>query len=125
MPTILLLEDNATDRALIRRTIFRTEHTLIEAEALEDILAHIIHRHIDLAIISLTIVSEDALPIFQQFLLQMPDIKVLALTPHHGSDGLTTLLRAESLRAHHLMAKPIDPQQLLTILNLTFPLPTQ
>lgn len=125
MSTILLLEDNATDRALIRRTVFETEHTLIEAEALEDILAHITHRHIDLVIVSLAIVSENALSTFQQFILQMPDTKVLALTPARGGDGLTTLLKAESLRAHHLMPKPIDPQQLLSILNLTFPLPIQ
>jgi DNA-binding NtrC family response regulator len=125
MSTILLLEDNATDRALIRRTVFATEHTLIEAEALEDILAHIAHRHIDLVIISLGLVSETTLPTFQQFILQMPDVKVLALTEARGSDGLTTLLKAESLHAHHLMPKPIDPQQLLTILNLTFPIPIQ
>ena len=125
MPTILLLEDEATDRALIRRAVFATDHTLIEAEALEDVADHIACRHIDLVIISLATISDGVLPTFQRLVSQMPGTRILALTPAQGADRLTTLLKAESLGAHHLLPKPIDPQQLLTILNLTFPLPTQ
>jgi DNA-binding NtrC family response regulator len=125
MSTILLFEDDVTDRAIIRRAVFCTDHTLIEAEALEDVADHIASRQVDLMIVSLATVSDEMLPRFQQLLSQMPATKIMALTPPNGADRLTTLLRAESLGAHHLMPKPIDPQQLLTILNLTFALPTQ
>ncbi len=125
MSTILLLEDEATDRALIRRVVFGTEHTLIEAEALEDVVGHIAGRHIDVVIISLATLSGEGLATFQRLMSQMPGTKILALTPAQGGDRLTTLLKAESVRAHHLIPKPLDPQQLLTILNLSFALPTQ
>jgi DNA-binding NtrC family response regulator len=125
MPTILLVEDDHADRSLIRQTLSDTEHTLLEAETLDDCREYITDHHIDLAMVSLTIIPEQAVSDFQRMLQQTPDTKILALAPIQGKDGLTTLLRAESLRAHHLLAKPINPQQLLAILQLTFPLPTQ
>jgi hypothetical protein len=63
-------------------------------------------------------------PRVQRALLRTPDTKILALASLEKGDGLTTLLKAESLRAHHLLATPIDPQQFLSILQVLFPLPT-
>lgn len=120
MSTLLLLEDDPADRAAIQRAASDTEHCLVEAEDLDDFLNRMMQGQIELAIISLTAVSEEAVPQFQRVLLRTPDTKILALA--QGGDGLTTLLKAESLRAHHLLAKPIDRQQFLTILNVMFPL---
>lgn len=122
--TILVLEDNLEDRDVIRRALSSTEYNVLEAENLEDGFEQMTKRHIDVVILSLTAIPEQGIPHFQRLLLQAPAVKVVALAPVRGGDGLTTLLRAESLKAHHLLAKPVEPQQLLTILQLTFPLPT-
>jgi CheY-like chemotaxis protein len=122
--TILVLEDNLDDRDAIRRLLSGTEYTVLEAENLDYVQDQIGTRHIDVAIVSLTAIPEQAIPRFQRLLLQAPAVKVVALAPVRTGDGLTTLLRAESLKAHHLLAKPVEGQQLLTVLQLSVPLPT-
>lgn len=115
--TILVLEDNPPDQTVIRDALSGTEHTLLQAENLDDALEQLSKRHIDAAILSLSAIPERAIPYFQRLLTQAPSTKVVALAPAWGGDGLTTLLRAESLRAHHLLAKPIDTEQLLALLQ--------
>lgn len=125
MPTILILDDNEADTALIRRIAADGEFTVLTAQNLDEFHLQITQQPIDLAMVSLATLSEKDTPRFQRILLQSPDTKVLAVAPPQRGDGLATLLRAESLQAHRLVAKPINPNQLLTILNLTFPQPTQ
>lgn len=125
MPTILLLDDNTADQALICHVVRDGEHTLFAAQNVEAFRQQMVQQPIDLAIISLAAVSEKDIQDVQKILRDAPATKVLALAPSQSGDGLATLLKAESLHARRLLAKPIDPQQLLTILNLTFPLPTQ
>ena len=122
--TILVLEDNLLDQAVIRRALSGTEHTVLEALNLDDALEQLTGRHIDVAIVSLSAIPERAVPYFQRLLNQAPATKVIALAPA-GGDGLTILLRAESLHAHHLLAKPIAGEQLLAIIQLTCPLSTR
>lgn len=123
--TILVLEDNLPDQAVIRRALSGTEHTVLEALNLDDALEQLTGRHIDVAILSLSAIPERAVHYFQRLLNQAPATKVVALAPARGGDGLTTLLRAESLHAHHLLAKPIDDEQLLAIIQLTCPTSTR
>ncbi len=125
MPTILILDDNEADTALIRRVAAEGEYTVLTAQDLDEFHLQITQQPIDLAVISLATLSEKDTPRLQRILLQAPDTKVLAVAPPQRGDGLATLLRAESLQAHRLLAKPINPNQFLTILNLTFPQPTQ
>ena len=125
MPTILILDDDADDIALIRRIATDGEYSVLTSQNPDEFQRQMAHQPIDLIVISLTTISEKDTPHIQHILLQASNIKVLAVAPAERGDGLTTLLRAESLQAQHLLAKPIDPQQLLTILNLTFPQPTQ
>jgi DNA-binding NtrC family response regulator len=125
MPTILILDDDAADTELIRRIVTDGEYTLLTSQNLEEFHRQMMRQPIDLVVISLATISEKETPRLQHILLQAPDTKILAMAPAQRGDGLTTLLRAESLQAQHLLAKPIDPQQVLTILNMTFPQPTQ
>ncbi len=125
MPTILVLDSDAADTALIRRIATDGEYTVLTSQNLEEFQRQMARQPIDLVVISLTTISEKDTPHIQHILLQAPNTKVLAVAPGQRGDGLTTLLRAESLQAQHLLAKPIDPQQLLTILNTIFPLPTK
>ena len=121
MPTILILDDDAADTALIRRVAADGEYTVLTSRNLEEFHDQMMRQPIDLVMISLATISGQDTARLQSILCQAPDTKVLAVAPSQRGDGLTTLLRAESLQAQHLVAKPIDPQQLLAILNLTFP----
>ncbi len=121
MLTILLLDDNPTDRQLVQQALAGTDHDLLEAQSVEEARDYFLTHHVDVAILSLGLIPDQTMPDVQRALSQVPQVKVLALAPVRGEDGLTTLLRAEALHAHHLLAKPIDPQQLQTILHFTFP----
>jgi DNA-binding response OmpR family regulator len=120
--TILVLEENPVDEALIRHALAGTEHTVLEAKDLDHGLEQMTARPIDVVIVSLSAIPELGLPSFQRLLSQSPGTKLVALAPASGTDGLTTLLLAESLHAHHLLAKPVDTEQLLAIIQLTCPL---
>lgn len=125
MPTILILDDDTADAALIRSIATDGGYTVLTSQNLEEFHRRMTRQPIDLVMISLATIPEEDTPHLQHILLQAPDTKVLAMTPPQREDGLATLLRAESLQAQHLLAKPIVPQQLLAILNMTFPQPTQ
>ena len=121
MPTILILDDDAADIALIRRVATDGEYTVLTSQNLEEFQTQLTRQPIDLVMISLATISAQDIARLHPILHQAPDAKVLAIAPSQREDGLTTLLRAESLQAQHLLAKPINSQQLLAILNLTFP----
>lgn len=123
--TILLLENNPTDEALIRQAVAGTGHTILEAKTLDHALEQMAAQHVDVLIVSLSTIPEGGLPSFQRLLDQAPATKLVALAPASGGDGLTTLLLAESLHAHHLLAKPVDSEQLVAIIQLACPLSTR
>lgn len=124
MPTILVLDDDAIDTDLIQRVAANGEYTVLVSKNLEEFQFHLESRPIDLAVISLATVSDKDTARLQDLLRQIPGMKVLAVASAQSGDGLTTLLRTESILAQHLIAKPIDPQHFLDLLALTFPQPT-
>lgn len=125
MATILVLDDRPDNVELIGRVAAEGDQVLLATRCIEEFLAHMARQSIDLAIISLGTVGERDIPRLQPVLGQYPDTKVLALVPAHQESWLATLLRAESLRARHLLATPINPHQLRTVFDLTFPQPAQ
>lgn len=125
MPTILVLDDNATDAALISRIAADGDHTVLASQDIEEFELQMARQPIDLVVISLATVHEQDAARLQSILRQTPDTRVCAVAPAERGAGLTTLLRAESLKARHLLAKPLDPHQLRTIFDLTFPQPAQ
>lgn len=125
MSTILILDDDAADTTLIRRAAADADYTVLTSQDIDEFCLQMVHQRVDLVVVSLATITEQDTPRFESILGQFPDTKVLAVAPAQREGGLTTLLRAESLQARHLLAKPIDPQQLCTILNSTLPQPTQ
>lgn len=121
MLTILLLDDDAADRAVIWHTLAGTDHRLTEAASLHDFFDYLGRTPFDLIIMSLAAMPEERIADFHRLLARPPETKVLALAPFRTGDGLRTLLKAEALRAHHLLATPFDTPQFLSILNVTFP----
>jgi hypothetical protein len=80
---------------------------------------------INLAIISLGTSSKQDTARLQPLLRQSPATQVFRLAPAQQGSGLTTLLMAESLETRHLLAKPIQPNQLRTLVHFAFPQPVQ
>jgi DNA-binding NtrC family response regulator len=125
MPTILVFDDDAVDAALIARIAKDGDHTVLASQDISEFQLQMTRQPIDLVIISLATVHEQDTARLQSILRQVPDTKVFTIAPAQRGAGLTTLLRAESLGARHLLAKPLDPDQLRAIFDLTFPQPAQ
>ena len=125
MPTILVLDDDAAESALIRQIAADGDRTVLSSENIEEFQSQLARQPVDLVIISLATICEQDTARVLSILRQAADAKVLAVAPAQREPGLTTLLRAESLRARHLLAKPIDPHQLREIFDLTFSQPVQ
>ncbi len=124
MPVILMLDDDAAERALIEDAIGGVEYRLIVAKDLDEFRLQMAQQPVDLAIVSLSAIREHDIENLQIALQDAPETKVLALAPVPDGNGLSTLLQAESLHANHLLAKPINPRQLASILTSAFPQPS-
>lgn len=125
MPAILLLGNDTADAAPISRIAAEGGHTALASQNIDEFQRQMAGQPIDLVIIFLTTISEQDIARLRPILHQAPDTKVCAVAPDHQESWLTTLLRAESLGARHLLATPINPEQLRTIFDLTFPQPAQ
>jgi DNA-binding NtrC family response regulator len=125
MAAILMLDDRPDNVELIGRIATESEQVVLATRTIEEFQAHMARQSIDLAIISLGTVGEQDILSLQTILGQYPGTKVLALVPAHQESWLATLLRAESLRARHLLATPINSHQLRAVFDLTFPQPAQ
>lgn len=125
MPTILILDDDATDAALIHRVGTTEGCTVLTVQNLGEFHNQMTDRAVGLVMISLAAISRQDITGLQPILHRAFNTKVVAMVPFQPDNGLTILLRAESLQAHHLMAKPIDPQKLLALLDQTFSPATQ
>jgi DNA-binding NtrC family response regulator len=124
VPVILMLDDDAAERALIEDAIGSVEYRLIVAKDLDEFRLQMAQQSVDLAIVSLTAIREHDIENLQIALQDAPETKVLVLAPAPHGNGLSTLLQAESLHANHLLAKPINPRQLASILTSAFPQPS-
>jgi response regulator RpfG family c-di-GMP phosphodiesterase len=121
LPTVLLLDDLAEDRTLIEQAL-GTEARVVRKRSAEELLEHLLGGEpVDLAVVALDMVSDAAAQEVGRVFGLARGTKVLALAPVQQGSGLTTLLRAESLHAHHLLARPLDAHHLLMVLNSMFP----
>ncbi len=121
LPTVLLLDDLTEDRTIIEQ-VMGSECRVVRTASSHELLDRLLGGEpADLAIIALDMVSDGAAQEVGQAFAESRGTKVLALAPVRQGSGLMTLLRAESLRAHHLLARPLDPQHLMMVLNSMFP----
>jgi CheY-like chemotaxis protein len=123
MPTILVFDHEPADAELIRRITPDRDYTVLAARTIEDFQLQMTGQFVDLAIVSLAAIAEQDTARLQAILHQAPDTKVFAMAPVQQGAGLATLLKAESLGARRLLSKPVDSEQVLAILDVTFPRP--
>lgn len=121
IPTVLLLGDGTVDRNTIAQVLGH-DCRLLTARDVEEFLSLVDStQRLDVAIIALDMVSDENAQRIGQLLGPSREAKVVALAPVHQGSGLTTLLKAESLHARHLLATPLDPPQLAVVLNAMSP----
>src|SRR5580700_8073410 len=112
-PTILVVDDEATQRDLMRR-ILRTEgYTVLEAPDYNGALA-MQRRHageIDMLLVDLSLPGENGYNLYNSLLAVEPQLRVLITSGHAGAE-LCKFVQPP-LTELHFLPKPFHPEELL------------
>jgi CheY-like chemotaxis protein len=113
MALILVIDDRATMRDLVRRMLERAGHVVLDAEDGEAGLAAFEQRRPDLVITDLIMPKKEGIETIQQIKRSRPDAKVVAMS---GGDEVN-LHAARRLGADATLTKPFEAVVLLDLVD--------
>ena len=117
MALILVIDDTATMRGLVRRMLERAEHSVIEAEDGEVGIAVVKMHDPALVITDLIMPKKEGIETIQQIRRSHPNTKIIAMSGHVRPDGVSYLDAARKLGADAILAKPFLRAALLDIVD--------
>lgn len=113
MPTILLIDDDAQVRTLLRNRLAAAGHTVLEATDAEDGLSRYQATPTDLVLTDLVLPGTSGQHLITELLLHNPDARVIAISGAFDQDVQLLLQEAALRGAVSTLAKPFTTQQLL------------
>jgi CheY-like chemotaxis protein len=128
MAKILVIDDEAPIRSLIRRTLERVGHTIVEASDGALGVELFEASPFDLVITDLLMPGQEGIETILQLREQYPDIKILVVSGGLSFGGRTVdkegpLSDAEVLGADASLSKPFEVNQLVETVNGLLPRP--
>jgi CheY-like chemotaxis protein len=112
-PTILLIEDDDSVRALLRTTLTSAGYTVLEANSGRRGIRSFRKAPSDLVITDLYMPDRDGLEVIEALRRSHPQVKVLAISGASGTMDYLPL--AQSLGAVAVLQKPFAPSALLQV----------
>ncbi len=113
MAVILVIDDAATVRHLMRRVLAEAEHTVIEAQDGEVGLSLFEAQRPALVITDLFMPNREGIETIQQLRRLSPDAKIIAMSASSTASGKLYLGAAKKLGADAILPKPFKPADLL------------
>ena len=113
MPTILLIEDDDSVRALLRTTLTSAGYSVLEANSGRQGIRSFRKAPSDLVITDLYMPDRDGLEVIEALRRTHPQVKVLAISGVSGTMGCFPV--AQSMGALAVLQKPFAPSALLTL----------
>jgi CheY-like chemotaxis protein len=117
MALILVIDDVATMRELVRRMLERAEHSVIEAEDGEVGLAMFEDQHPAVVITDLIMPRKEGIETIQQMRRSRPNARIIAMSGSTDLSGTMYLNAAEKLGADAVLAKPFQRAALLDVVD--------
>ena len=117
MALILVIDDVAMMRDLIRRMLERAEHSVIEAADGEAGIAVVEMQDPALVITDLIMPKKEGIETIQQIRRSHPNTKIIAMSGHVRPDGVSYLDAARKLGADAILAKPFLRAALLDVVD--------
>jgi CheY-like chemotaxis protein len=118
MTRILVIDDEASVRTLIRRILEGEGHLVHEAGDGEDGLAQLQSTPVDLVITDIFMPHKEGIETIRELRRQFPGAKILAISGGGKQSGLEPpLTEAKLFGAHDILAKPFTPQELLAVVS--------
>jgi CheY-like chemotaxis protein len=117
MALILIIDDVATMRDLVRRMLERSEHSVIEAQDGEVGIAVVEMQDPALVITDLFMPKKEGIETIQQIRRSHPNTKIIAMSGRVWPDGVSYLDAARKLGADAILVKPFLKATLLDVVD--------
>ncbi len=114
-PTILITDDDASVRCLLRQMLERSQYQVLEAADGNEALQRLTESQIDMLITDLVMPGREGLELIRQIRREQPGLKVIAMS---GRFGGSCLKAAELLGAHATLCKPLEIDMVLEAVRL-------
>jgi CheY-like chemotaxis protein len=117
MAVILVIDDAATVRLLMRRVLAEAQHTVIEAPDGDVGLSLFADQRPALVITDLFMPNREGIETIQQLRRLSPAAKIIAMSSSSTASGKLYLGAAKKLGANAILAKPFNPAQLIAAVD--------
>lgn len=113
MAEILIVDDDASARAVLRETLEFAGYRVREAGDGEEALRQLGEDAVDLAIIDLFMPRKEGLETIREARAKFPDLQIIAISGGGNRGELDYLPIAERFGANKVLAKPFEQSTLL------------
>jgi len=113
MATILVIDDDASMRRLMIRTLAAGPHTLLEAENGQEGLQLVGRHKPDVVITDILMPQKEGIETIREVRELAPDIRIIAVSGGGSAHNLMFLDIAKAFGADIALAKPFRPSQLI------------
>jgi CheY-like chemotaxis protein len=108
MAHLLIVDDDATIRHLIRRTLERSGHSMVEAENGREALRNLTQKRADLVLLDLNMPEMEGIETVQEIRRTFPSTKIIVIS---GVEAVY-LRGSQLLGADAAIRKPFHPEEL-------------
>jgi CheY-like chemotaxis protein len=113
MARILLIDNEAQSREIMRHALVDANHEVLEAEHGRQGMALLQAQRFDLVITEMLMPEVDGVEVIRSVRTLCPDAKIIALSRTGRASPYLYLTIAAKLGAHKVLAKPFQPTELL------------
>ena len=113
MAHVLVVDDDASVRAAIARSLSAAGHEVTQAETGLEALNLVATKPFAVALVDLYMPQMDGLELIPKLLIQVPGLKIVAISGGlYGGKGIDLLRAAERVGAVKSLTKPFDLDEL-------------
>ena len=113
MSVILIIDDEAEFREMLRQMLERAGYEVVEAADGNEGLRLVKEQQVDLVIADIIMPEKEGLETIMELQRDFPDMKIIAISGGGRSTPETYLQPARLIGAHYTFAKPIDQEEIL------------
>jgi len=113
MPGVMIVEDDASLREMLKEALEKRKYTVIAASDGREALAKFRPSVIDLVITDLLMPEEDGLKVIMKVKEKKPETKIIAISGGGKAGPGSYLLIARKLGADQVFSKPFLPSELI------------
>ena len=117
MATIMIVDDSAVFRTMLRDILEEEGHTVVEAVDGNDALLQYEKHRPDMAFVDIFMPGKEGLSTIKELLEKRPSFKIVAVSSGSTFTDTETLEWAKSYGATRTMPKPLDPTQVAQVLR--------